>query len=1071
MNADKRKSRRKASAFTLIVAFVCVALMGLALIPLQTVKLNPAHVMPGFTVSFSLPGASAQVLEKTVTSKLEAMLVRIKGVMNISSVSGNGTGNITVDLDMHTDIDMARFEASTIIRQTWPELPDGVSYPSIRMRSPGDNAFRPCMTFTLNASSTPIQIQRYAEEHIQNRLARLPGIYQINISGATPMEWRLEYDSEQLRQLGISTNDISLAVNAFFQQEFLGVAQMESSSGGRKWIRVALIPQGNNQMKFDASQIAVCMKEGKIITLDKLVKVSYAEENPTSFYRINGQNSIYLSIVAEESANQLEVSDAVKETMEKIREELPYGYEIHTSYDSTDYIRKELNTIYMRTGLTVVILLLFVLLITLSPKYLWLIVVSLSLNMAIAFIFYYLFDVEIQLYSLAGITISLNLVIDNTIVMTDHYLRQKNLKAFLSILAATLTTMGALVIIFFLDEETRLNLQDFAMVVIINLAISLFVALFFVPSMIEKIGLKEKGKAFKTDGFVQRKLGHKLRRFPVRFTGFYQRFICFLSRWRVAVYLVLLLSFGLPVFLMPDWIQKDTVFAEWYNKIFASELYREKLRPVVDKVLGGSWRLFSQKVPSGSYNEQEREVSLYVTASLPNGSTLEQMNTLIRKMEVYLSRFSEISQFQTNIYGAQQAAINVFFKKEHQKSDFPYLLKSNIISKALQLGGGSWGVYGLEDRGFSNDVRENAGSYQIKIYGYNYDDLWHYAEELKKKMLTHRRIKDVIIASNFSYWKSDYQEFYFDLNKERTAQQNVSVSSLFATISPMFGQNRMIGQIHTNEGTEWIKLSSRQARQYDVWAMQNSPYESDARQYKLSELADIAKGQSPQNIVKENQQYRLCLQYEYIGTFSQGGEMLNKDIEEFNKQLPVGYKAENIRNTWSFGDGGLGEQFRLLLIIAGIIFFITGILFNSLKQPLAIMLVIPVSYIGVFLTFYWFGLKFDQGGFAAFVLLCGITVNASIYILNEYNSIRRRLPGLSPLRAYVKAWNIKVIPIFLTVVSTILGFIPFMVGEEREAFWFPLAAGTIGGLVMSLVGVFIFLPLLALKKKEARLNS
>ena len=64
MNADKRKSRRKASAFTLIVAFVCVALMGLALIPLQTVKLNPAHVMPGFTVSFSLPGASAQVLEK-----------------------------------------------------------------------------------------------------------------------------------------------------------------------------------------------------------------------------------------------------------------------------------------------------------------------------------------------------------------------------------------------------------------------------------------------------------------------------------------------------------------------------------------------------------------------------------------------------------------------------------------------------------------------------------------------------------------------------------------------------------------------------------------------------------------------------------------------------------------------------------------------------------------------------------------------------------------------------------------------------------------------------------------------
>lgn len=130
----------------------------------------------------------------------------------------------------------------------------------------------------------------------------------------------------------------------------------------------------------------------------------------------------------------------------------------------------------------------------------------------------------------------------------------------------------------------------------------------------------------------------------------------------------------------------------------------------------------------------------------------------------------------------------------------------------------------------------------------------------------------------------------------------------------------------------------------------------------------------------------------------------------------------------------------------------------------AIIFVIPVSYIGVFITFYWFKLNFDQGGFASFVLLCGITVNASIYILNEYNAIRRRLPRISPLRAYTKAWNAKIIPIFLTVVSTIWGFIPFMVGTEKESFWFPLAAGTIGGLVMSVTGIFIFLPIFTLEK-------
>lgn len=179
----------------------------------------------------------------------------------------------------------------------------------------------------------------------------------------------------------------------------------------------------------------------------------------------------------------------------------------------------------------------------------------------------------------------------------------------------------------------------------------------------------------------------------------------------------------------------------------------------------------------------------------------------------------------------------------------------------------------------------------------------------------------------------------------------------------------------------------------------------------------------------------------------------------------MGYTAENDQDYWSWNKKD-NKQYALLLIVIAIIFFTTAILFNSLKQPLAIIFVIPISYIGVFLTFYLFGLNFDQGGFASFVLLCGITVNASIYILNEYNAIRKRYPLLLSARAFTKAWNSKILPIFLTVVSTILGFIPFMVGDGKEAFWFPLAAGTIGGLVMSILGIFLFLPIFSLKKQK-----
>ena len=725
-----------------------------------------------------------------------------------------------------------------------------------------------------------------------------------------------------------------------------------------------------------------------------------------------------------------------------------------------------MNKIYLRTGLTVLILLFFVLIITLNPRYLFLIVVSLSINIAVAVIFYYLFGLEMQLYSLAGITVSLNLVIDNTIVMTDHILHRRNLKAFMSILAATLTTMGALVIIFFLDEKIRLNLQDFAAVVIINLAVSLFVALFFVPALIEKIGLKKR-KRHRTQSRFFLLRASLPRRITVYFTRFYGWMIRKLCRWRVAVCILLILLFGLPVFMLPDKVEGEGRATEWYNKTLGSSTYKEKIKPIVDKALGGSLRLFIQKVYNGSYFTRNEEVVLYVYANLPNGSTLEQMNELIKKMEIYLSQFKEIKQFQTSVYNARRGNINIYFTKEHQNSGFPYTLKANIISKALQLGGGSWGVYGLQDQGFSNDVREGAGSFQVKMYGYNYDELYEWAEKLKAKLLTHRRIKEVIINSYFSYWKDDYQEFYFNLNRERMAQENINANILFSTIRPIYGKNMEIGSVVAENGSEKIKLSSKQSQEYDIWAMQYFPYGTDDKQYKLSELATMEKGQMPQQVAKENQQYRLCLQYEYIGSGEQGNKILKRDLEEFNKELPMGYTAQSERESWGWGKKD-NKQYLLLLVVIAIIFFTTSILFNSLKQPLAIIFIIPVSYIGVFLTFYWFKLNFDQGGFASFVLLCGITVNASIYILNEYNAIRRRHPRMSALRAYTKAWNAKILPIFLTVVSTILGFIPFMVGTDKEAFWFPLAAGTIGGLVMSIIGIFFFLPVFVLKKRVGK---
>jgi multidrug efflux pump subunit AcrB len=132
--------------------------------------------------------------------------------------------------------------------------------------------------------------------------------------------------------------------------------------------------------------------------------------------------------------------------------------------------------------------------------------------------------------------------------------------------------------------------------------------------------------------------------------------------------------------------------------------------------------------------------------------------------------------------------------------------------------------------------------------------------------------------------------------------------------------------------------------------------------------------------------------------------------------------------------------------------------FESLKLPFAVIFMIPISFIGLFLTFGLSDLSFDQGGFAAFVMLCGIVVNAGIYLVLTYKDVLSENPRLACSRAYMKAFRRKIKPIMLTVISTVLGLIPFLTDGPQEVFWFDFAVGTIGGMVFSVIAVIFVLP-------------
>ena len=181
--------------------------------------------------------------------------------------------------------------------------------------------------------------------------------------------------------------------------------------------------------------------------------------------------------------------------------------------------------------------------------------------------------------------------------------------------------------------------------------------------------------------------------------------------------------------------------------------------------------------------------------------------------------------------------------------------------------------------------------------------------------------------------------------------------------------------------------------------------------------------------------------------------------------MPVGYRCLNRTSGW-YED--TGTQWWLICIIVIIIYFVCAILFESLRLPLVIISLIPVSFIGTFLIYWLTGVEFGTGGFASLVLLCGLTVNAGIYILAEYQHLHSSsFNPHSPLLYYVRVYNHKIIPVFLTILSTILGLIPFFIDGKDSPFWFSFAVGATGGLLFSIVALVFVMPIfLALKNNN-----
>jgi HAE1 family hydrophobic/amphiphilic exporter-1 len=1025
-----RLSIRRPVAVTM--AYFGVALLGVAAWRNIPIELLPDTDLPQLTVEANWRGASPEAMEAFVTSPMESAIQQVRGVEKITSISaeryGSATAQIQVEFERTTDMDFARLDLSERLTVLENELPPGVDPPRVTPYVPSElrDQTTPFLRYEVTGPYTQEALKAHVDDRVVPELLLVEGVATVDVRGGRERVLQIEMDEQKINALGLNVWYVRQRIS---ELEYVAEAGAVEVDGLLRTVAI----RHNTKSAEEIRRTPLLTDQGRIVRVEDVSVVHDTYEEPTSYNRINAQPAISFRIYKELGVNTVEVADRVKARLDEIANMHPVGTELILDQDESEDIKKQLQDLRVRALVAAAVIFVVLLVFLRSFRSAAIVFMTIAFSILIALNLIYFGGFTLNVLTLMGLAMGFGLIVDNAIVVLENIYRKRQKgeppvvaaehgakEVVLPILAATFTTVIVFIPFVYLQGELRVFYVPLAIVVGMALIASLFVAFSFIPALASKV---------LTGGKVVRRNGGEEPAGPPIYVRFYAAVLAFTLRltkrrhWPVlplATVGIAVIAFGMSYYVFNKYVNRGIVWGRW----------------------GGS----------------DTYIRIYI--ELPRGAELERVDELTRFFEDKLKTMPEIERF-TSFVQPEYASMRVTFPDSLEQTMVPVAVKEQMLAYSYLFGGAEVRVYGYGPSFYGGGG--GSPNYTIKVLGYNYEKVREIAEDLGRRLERFSRVRDVDVNSigYFMASRDKVIEFALAIDRQRLGLHGITTQDvLYQVLAAVPGQSSTDRiRIDGEEVLYEVKLEDYE--EFDVLQLEELLLRAPTGEgVRLGDVATVIERQVLNRVVREDQQYQRNVSYEFRGPSKLGDRVQEAVIGA--TAIPHGYRIEG-RDEWRWDWEEEKQIWGVLAIALVLVFMVTAALFESLRQPLCVLLTVPMALIGVFLMFFYTDASFTREAYIGVIMMGGIVVNNAILLVDHVNHLRRD-EGLGLHEATLRGTLERVRPILMTSTTTIFGLLPLVLfSEYADAnIWNALGYALIGGLASSTVLVLTVTPALYL---------